>query len=149
MSGFHKRWQISCPTERLPASKGLFFFVIRFEVRTALIMKSSIFWDVTPCSLVVIYLSFGEMCLLGLLFNHEKGGSTFLRNVGKLVHYITPSHILQVMNLSKCMATQWCQRPVLLDKGGWSVKITMWLRLIPKAEFIFPEQYCTVIMRFL
>jgi hypothetical protein len=53
-------------------------------------MKSSIFWDITPCSLVkveekveqssTLYL-LHAVFWLGLLFEPEDGGDMFLRNV--------------------------------------------------------------------
>jgi hypothetical protein len=59
-------------------------------------MKSSVFWDITPCSLLKVNRRFGGTCrlhlqpcayylvhvdfLLGLCFNPE--GDIFLRNVG-------------------------------------------------------------------
>jgi hypothetical protein len=35
-----------------------------FEVRTAMVMKSSIFWDITPCSSLKVNLCFGGTCRL-------------------------------------------------------------------------------------
>ena len=49
-------------------------------------MKSTVFWDVTSCSLVDvqhgILLLLGD--LLGLLFDSEDRGTTFLRNMDEL-----------------------------------------------------------------
>jgi hypothetical protein len=42
-----------------------------FEVLIAVVVKSSIFWDITPCSLHAGFL-------LGLFFDHEDGGDMFL-----------------------------------------------------------------------
>jgi hypothetical protein len=39
-------------------------------------MKSSIFWDVTPCILVKVLVLYAPF-LLGLLFNPEDGCDTF------------------------------------------------------------------------
>jgi hypothetical protein len=58
-------------------------------------MKSSIFWDITPCSALKDSRRFGETYLifgfplpggflLGLLLNPEDGGDIFLQNVGCL-----------------------------------------------------------------
>jgi hypothetical protein len=68
---------------------------VRFQVLTAVTMKSTGFWDVIPCSLVEFYRPSGRMhCLQveGLKVNHaidkteghEDGGGTFNRNVGEL-----------------------------------------------------------------
>jgi hypothetical protein len=99
----------------------------RTERLTALTVKSTSFWDVTPCSLVEVYRRFREpyclhileglrlnqlycssFCLLptryrpGLHFDPEDGGSVVLRNVGELItrpHGITSQAIvlLEVM----------------------------------------------------
>jgi hypothetical protein len=34
-------------------------YCVTFEVLTAVVMKSSIFWDITPCSLLEINRGFG------------------------------------------------------------------------------------------
>jgi hypothetical protein len=41
------------------------------EVLTTVVTKSSIFWDITPCSLLAGFL-------LGLFFDPEDGGDMFL-----------------------------------------------------------------------
>jgi predicted membrane protein len=53
---------------------------VGFEVLTAVVMKSSVFWDITPCSLLATCFHTG--LLLGLLIDLEYGGDVFLRNVG-------------------------------------------------------------------
>jgi hypothetical protein len=75
-------------------------------------MQSSVFWDVTPCSLVEVYRHFGvtyrlhlqgrrvsqatgmtlSSCLLGLHVDRENGGNAFLRNVSKLPDYTVSRH---------------------------------------------------------
>jgi hypothetical protein len=60
---------------------------IGFEVITGVTMKSSVLWDIAPCSPVKVNLRFGccllhAGSLLGLLFNSEDGGDIFLRNIG-------------------------------------------------------------------
>jgi hypothetical protein len=49
---------------------------IEFEVFTAVVMKSIIFWDMTPCS----PLSCNN--LLNYFFDLEDGGDMFFRHVG-------------------------------------------------------------------
>jgi hypothetical protein len=63
--------------------------VVGFEVLTAVVTKSPIFLNVTPCSLLKVNLRsllatcFHAGFLLGL-FDPEDGGDMFLRNVGRL-----------------------------------------------------------------
>jgi hypothetical protein len=54
---------------------------IGFEVLTAVVMKSSIFWVITPCS-KLLATCFHSGLLLGLFFGPEDRGDIFLRNVG-------------------------------------------------------------------
>jgi hypothetical protein len=74
---------------------------LRFSGLWLLRLDHTNFWDVTPCSLVELYERFGgtyclrlqnrrvnSLCLLGLLFGPEDGGSTFLRNVVKRLPYV-------------------------------------------------------------
>jgi hypothetical protein len=61
---------------------------VGFEVSTAVIMKSTIFCDITPCSVSSVNGRFGETyrppagLLLNLFFDPEDGGDMFLQNVG-------------------------------------------------------------------
>jgi hypothetical protein len=48
------------------------------EVLTAVVMKCSIFCDITPWSCCLLHAGI----VLGLHFNPEDGGDIFLRNVG-------------------------------------------------------------------
>jgi hypothetical protein len=73
-------------------------FFVGFEVLTAVVMKSIIFWDITQCSPLKVNRRFGgtyrlhlqallATCfytgfLLGLYFDPEDGGDMFVRNVG-------------------------------------------------------------------
>jgi hypothetical protein len=68
-------------------------FVVGFDVLTAMVMKSTIFWDIRPCSPLKVKRRFGGTCgsacrllhagfLLGLLFDPEDGEDIFLQNVG-------------------------------------------------------------------
>jgi hypothetical protein len=50
---------------------------VGFEVFTAVVLKSIIFWDMTPCSCHLLARWFAE-----LFFDPEDGGDTLLRNVG-------------------------------------------------------------------
>jgi hypothetical protein len=52
------------------------FNVVRSEVLTEVVMKSSLFCDISACYLLHAGL------LLGLFFDTEDGGDLFLRNVG-------------------------------------------------------------------
>jgi hypothetical protein len=59
---------------------------IGFELLTTVVMKSSVFWDIMPCSSLKVNRHFGGTCLLscfllGLFFDCEDRGSMFLRNV--------------------------------------------------------------------
>jgi hypothetical protein len=76
--------------------------LIGFEILTAVVIKSVIFWDKTPCSPLKVNRRFGEKYrlyfkaedstfhlffvdfLLGLFFGPEDGGDIFLLNVGLL-----------------------------------------------------------------
>jgi hypothetical protein len=53
---------------------------VGFEVLTVAVVKSSVFWDMMPYSLLKVNHYFGgTYCLhLGLLFNPEDGGNVFL-----------------------------------------------------------------------
>jgi hypothetical protein len=60
---------------------------VGFEGPTAVLMKSSVFWDTNPRSPLkvsmkqVSYLFHADF-LIGLFFGPEDGGDMFLRNVG-------------------------------------------------------------------
>jgi hypothetical protein len=51
--------------------------IVGFEVLTAVAMKSAIFWDITPCSPLLV-TCFHSGVLLGLLFDPEDGGDMLL-----------------------------------------------------------------------
>jgi hypothetical protein len=63
---------------------------VGFEVLTAVVMKSTIFWDITPCSPLKVNRRFEALfatcfhtgLLLCLFFEPEDRGNIFLRNVG-------------------------------------------------------------------
>jgi hypothetical protein len=57
---------------------------LRSEVLTPVVMKSSVFWDITPCSSLTSYACYMLFAgfLLGLFFDPDVGGDMFLRNVG-------------------------------------------------------------------
>jgi hypothetical protein len=74
--------------------------LVRFEVVMTLAINSTIFWDMSPRSLVEVFRSFGGTycihlrsrsvsrilfsdCSLGLFFITEDKGGVFLRNLGK------------------------------------------------------------------
>jgi hypothetical protein len=55
------------------------------EVLTAVVMKSIIFWDITPCSPLSVNRRFGgtyRLHLQGRKSKPEDGGDMFLRNIG-------------------------------------------------------------------
>jgi hypothetical protein len=55
---------------------------------TKVMIKSTIFWDMTPCRdeeiTDFLAICFQNSFLLGLLFEPEDGGDIFIRNVGSL-----------------------------------------------------------------
>jgi hypothetical protein len=46
--------------------KYIYIYLVRFEVLTAVAMKSSIFWDIMLCSVVIVKPCFGRMYRLHL-----------------------------------------------------------------------------------
>jgi hypothetical protein len=66
------------------------FSYVEFEVFTAVVMKSIIFWDVTPCNLFATCLLAGYCW--NYFFDREDGGDMFLRNVGCNSTDYTASH---------------------------------------------------------
>jgi hypothetical protein len=99
LSGSIKRWEFlewfsSCWfLKKCSAACNKSVFV-EFNVLTAVVMKSTVFWDMTPCSPLKVNRRFGgtylrallATCfqagmLLGLFFDPENG-DMFLRNVG-------------------------------------------------------------------
>jgi hypothetical protein len=74
----------------------IWFFFVGFEVLTAVVMKSSIFWDITSCSPLKVNRCFGESCSLHLQGRgmsrarnqretRWQASDMFLRNVGWLL----------------------------------------------------------------
>jgi hypothetical protein len=70
--------------------------LVGFEVLTPVVMKSSVFWNITPCSPLIIDRHFGEThrlhlngrgkllyagALLGIFFDTGDGKYIFLRNI--------------------------------------------------------------------
>jgi hypothetical protein len=60
---------------------------VGFEVFTAVVMKSIIFWDMAPCSTLSCNRRFG-----GTFFDPEDGGDPHHRNVGCNSPYYTASY---------------------------------------------------------
>jgi hypothetical protein len=58
------------------------YYIVGFEVFTAVVMKSIIFWDMTPCSPLICRWHLLTRWFAELFFDPEDGGDTFLRNVG-------------------------------------------------------------------
>jgi hypothetical protein len=79
---------------------------VGFKVLPAVLMKSTIFWDMTPCSPLKVnrrfYTLLGTSFHAGILldlFDLEKGGDIFLQNVDGVIRI--PEHsTLQLMLLS-------------------------------------------------
>jgi hypothetical protein len=63
------------------------FFVVS-EVLTAMVMKSSIFWDITPCSPLKINRSFEGKCRLHLQISRISDGRNEGAAVSKQNQYI-------------------------------------------------------------
>jgi hypothetical protein len=58
-----------------------------FEVLTAVVIKSSIFWDIMPCipgKLISSWYLLHAGFLIGLIFDPDDGGDMLLRNIGLL-----------------------------------------------------------------
>jgi hypothetical protein len=61
---------------------------VGFKLLTAVVMKSTVFWDTTSCSplksadRLCLPPAFTMFFLLGLFFYPEYGGGMFLRNIG-------------------------------------------------------------------
>jgi hypothetical protein len=58
---------------------------VKFEVLTAMVMKHSIFWDITLCGLFEVSLlsTYFHACFFRrLFFDPEDGSDMFLRNFG-------------------------------------------------------------------
>jgi hypothetical protein len=74
------------------------FVIIGFEVLTAVILKSSGFWDITPCSSSrVIRMAEFATCfhagfMLGLFFDPEDGSDMFVGSVHWLSTEYTALH---------------------------------------------------------
>jgi hypothetical protein len=71
-----------------------FYLQDGFDVLVAVVMKSSINWDITPCTLLKVSRRFGGTCLLAtfhhsgfvlaLFLDPEDGGYMFLQNISLL-----------------------------------------------------------------
>jgi hypothetical protein len=94
------------------------------EVLTAVTIKSTAFWNVTPCSQVESSTTFRFVSrqllagyLPGLLFSFELGGNMFLRNFDELLP-TTRRHIRQhstLLSLNELRMTQTITGPNGLD----------------------------------
>jgi hypothetical protein len=60
----------------------LVWYCVRIQVLTAANMKTTVFWDIAPCSVVEVYRLFGGSCCL---HHQSDGGSKHVWNVGKLL----------------------------------------------------------------
>jgi hypothetical protein len=74
---------------------------VGFEVFTAVVMKSIIFWDVTPCSLLMLATCLHAGSCSNYFFDDEDGGDMFLRNVGCISKDYTASHSRRWFSIRK------------------------------------------------
>jgi hypothetical protein len=95
-NGINSRWAISGHSNSFQEADdsldGQEISYVGFKVPTALVMKSIIFWNITPCSPLSVNRRFGGTYRLppaftlvsysGYLLDLEDGGDMFLRNVG-------------------------------------------------------------------
>jgi hypothetical protein len=71
----------------------LFLNNVRFEAVTAVTMKDTVFWNMTPCSLVEVCLLLGGL-LIASIANPMDEGRTFLRSVSQILPEYTASHLM-------------------------------------------------------
>jgi hypothetical protein len=99
------------------------------EVLTAVVIKGSVFWDITPSSglknkprknqaFCLLYAGF----LLGLFFDFEDGGDMFLRNVGPLS---TDDTIPEDRTLSKYCLSFLHEKLLKFGKGYYGFKYSL------------------------
>jgi hypothetical protein len=136
-------------------------YYVGTEVLTAVVMKSSILWDITPCSPLKIKWCFGGICrlhlqdwrlsqarnqheagskqgLLFLLFNPEDGGEIFLRNVGWFSTDYTALYIFVVLHpFSKIL-----QQAMKLSKSLMNYFVTSKILQVQKDNSYSREVYC-------
>jgi hypothetical protein len=91
----------------------LHFFVepvvtyVGFEVLTAVVMKNTVFWDITPCSRMKVRAasratSFHSCILLGSLLDPEDGGDVILRNLAGGILYVALNLPVPVAPSGEC-----------------------------------------------
>jgi hypothetical protein len=103
-----------------------YFLSVGFEVFTAVVMKSIIFWDMTPCSPSSSNRRFGgtyrlhlATCLLAgfcwtYFFDPEDGGDMFLRNVG----WNSTDHTASYPSRRYSSFPEWFTLKVILNKSA-------------------------------
>jgi hypothetical protein len=107
-------------------------YCVGFEVLTAVVKKTPIFWDITPCSPLRVNRRFGEPCHLNLqgrtsqAKNQHEAGSKQLwllpGNVGSLSVDYKASHLRREENSSASCCARSTQRYSLSALSpGWRV----------------------------
>jgi hypothetical protein len=98
-------------------------WIVWFEVLTAVVMKSTIFWDITPCSPLSVNRRFGGTCRL--LFQGRR--------------------IRRVRNQreSRCQAELWLWRDIFLRNVGWLP--TNYTTLYPRRNYYSCNELCVCV----
>jgi hypothetical protein len=127
-SGFHRNWH-SYLRNALSRELGLKLLYVGFDVLTAVVMKSIIFWDISLCSTLKVNRRFGgtyrfhlQVRRISRAWNQREAGgkqshslqSYFCSSVYRWVSYLneSSSHLL-------CYMTTWNQRFYLKKKSWW------------------------------
>jgi hypothetical protein len=71
----------------------IYIYLVRSEILTETVMKSSIFWDITPCSPLNVNRRFGGTCRFRLLGRRESQARISVKSGGKQ-HYFHAGFLL-------------------------------------------------------